>query len=174
MDHLRTMRCLSLWPPWGTLIAAGYKTIETRSWPTHFRGLLAIHQGLRWGPDQRAFWVKYRTEAARRGLVRLADLPAKPPTGCVVAVAWVIGCRATSDGRGREADWIADLGPLELLAGDYTPGRFGWQLGQVRPLDEPYRLSGRQGMWCPSREDAEEIARRAGLIEEGAAWPGQS
>lgn len=38
------MKGLSLTPPWGTLIALGAKTIETRSWPTRYRGRLAIHQ----------------------------------------------------------------------------------------------------------------------------------
>lgn len=32
--------------PWGSLIIWGGKTTEVRSWPTRYRGLLWIHQGL--------------------------------------------------------------------------------------------------------------------------------
>lgn len=38
---------LSLWQPWATLVALGVKTIETRSWSTHYRGPLAIHAAAR-------------------------------------------------------------------------------------------------------------------------------
>lgn len=37
------MKALSLWQPWATLIAVGQKRIETRHWPTTYRGPLAIH-----------------------------------------------------------------------------------------------------------------------------------
>jgi hypothetical protein len=37
------MKALTLTQPWATLVAIGAKTIETRSWPTSYRGPLAIH-----------------------------------------------------------------------------------------------------------------------------------
>ena len=37
------MRALSLWQPWASLIADERKKIETRHWPMHYRGPLAIH-----------------------------------------------------------------------------------------------------------------------------------
>jgi hypothetical protein len=40
------MKALSLWQPWATLVSIGAKRIETRSWPTKYRGPLAIHAGL--------------------------------------------------------------------------------------------------------------------------------
>jgi hypothetical protein len=39
------MKGLTLTQPWATLVAIGAKRIETRSWPTRYRGLLAIHAG---------------------------------------------------------------------------------------------------------------------------------
>lgn len=41
------MKALTLWPPWGSLVAHGLKTIETRSWSTTYRGELAVHQARR-------------------------------------------------------------------------------------------------------------------------------
>src|SRR5690242_18036251 len=37
------MRALSLTQPWASLVALGEKSIEPRSWPTAYRGPLAIH-----------------------------------------------------------------------------------------------------------------------------------
>ncbi len=39
------MKALTIRQPWASLIAAGVKTIETRSWSTRYRGLLLIHAG---------------------------------------------------------------------------------------------------------------------------------
>jgi len=36
------MKAISLWQPWASMIASGKKTIETRSWPTSYRGDLLI------------------------------------------------------------------------------------------------------------------------------------
>ncbi len=46
--RLPVMRGLTLTQPWASLVALGAKTLETRSWKTNYRGLLAIHaaQGL--------------------------------------------------------------------------------------------------------------------------------
>lgn len=37
------MKCLSLRQPYAELVAAGRKTIETRTWNTNFRGKFLIH-----------------------------------------------------------------------------------------------------------------------------------
>ena len=37
------MKALTLTQPWASLVAIGAKRIETRSWSTPYRGLLAIH-----------------------------------------------------------------------------------------------------------------------------------
>lgn len=38
-------KALTLHQPWASLVALGVKTIETRSWPTRYRGRLLIHAG---------------------------------------------------------------------------------------------------------------------------------
>lgn len=52
------MKTLTLHQPWASLIAAGVKTIETRSWSTSYRGPLAIHAGKASVPlwDARSAW----------------------------------------------------------------------------------------------------------------------
>ena len=36
-----------MWQPWASLIAIGAKQIETRHWPTKYRGPIAIHTAKR-------------------------------------------------------------------------------------------------------------------------------
>lgn len=47
--------------------------------------------------------------------------------------------------------------PDQATYGDFTPGRFGWLLADVVPLDPPIPAKGRQGLWAWS-PDAEVAA----------------
>lgn len=49
------MKAITLHQPYASLIAHGYKCIETRTWPTHYRGSLAIHAAKRWAPG----WLRW-------------------------------------------------------------------------------------------------------------------
>ena len=60
------MKALSIRQPWANLIAAGYKTIEVRTWSTKYRGSL---------------------------LIVSAKRPAVPPSGCALAVVNLVDCR---------------------------------------------------------------------------------
>ena len=44
------MKALTVRQPWASLIAVGAKRVETRSWPTAYRGPRAIHVGMH-APD---------------------------------------------------------------------------------------------------------------------------
>lgn len=39
------MKAITIRQPWAGLIAVGEKVYETRSWPTKYRGPIAIHAG---------------------------------------------------------------------------------------------------------------------------------
>ena len=41
------MKALTIWQPYASLIGAGIKKIETRSWYTTYRGPILIHSGQR-------------------------------------------------------------------------------------------------------------------------------
>jgi len=47
---------ITLQAPYGSLVAKGKKTIETRSWSTSYRGRLGIHQGKTWAPGWRGWF----------------------------------------------------------------------------------------------------------------------
>lgn len=157
-----TIKVISLWQPWATLMAAGYKRIETRSWPP--RGLksgqlVAIHAAKRWTEDERdiciddPYFRRYLTLAQRRGLWDFE----RPPLGCVVAVARYQ--EAISTDAINTVNLPGAYQPQLVISyredafGNYGPDRYGWVFSEVRPL-EPIPLRGMQGIfdWTPPAE----------------------
>jgi hypothetical protein len=120
------VKALTLWQPWGTAMRAGLKAVETRSWATSYRGLLAIHAGRRL---ERAF---------------LEGLPAdfKPvPLGCVLGVVELVDCVEMTPAL------IAQQSARECEWGDWRPGRFAWVTRPVVWFREPIPAVGHQGLW---------------------------
>lgn len=142
------MKALTLWQPWASLVALGVKTIETRSWATRYRGELAIHAAKRPAdPADMIRLVADNRDVFDRWLVaglitedRTADCY---PMGAVVATCNLVACvsvgQLTTDGHEVTAE--------ELSFGDYTAGRYAWILRDVRPVNPPVSVSGRQGLW---------------------------
>jgi hypothetical protein len=65
-EEMKIFKALSVKQPWANMIASGEKTIETRLWPTRYRGPLLI--------------VSSRS-------------PKIAPTGCALALVEVVDCR---------------------------------------------------------------------------------
>lgn len=134
------MKAVSLWQPWATLIAIGAKRFETRSWDTNYRGPLAIHATKRRAVNDKL------NDAIRKALIKggfpnfISDLP----YGCVVCVVDLVNCTPTEEVQ-RE-DWFKPLHATEFYFGNFTPGRFAWQLENVRFL-ENLSARGYQGLW---------------------------
>jgi len=148
----RTIKALSLWQPWASLMARGVKIDETRHWSTNYRGPMAVHAAktldLAGAPD--------RLCASALGIDWLTALP----RGAVVAIADLVNVRPAA-----EAAKSATRG--NLTAGNFTPGRVAWRFENIRPLLEPIPLVGRQEIynWDPP----EDIFSRLGPpIDHGA------
>lgn len=127
------MKAITLHQPWATLIAAGHKTVETRSWPTNHRGPICIHAGRKSAADG--------IDALEKAGVRLDCLYDAPlPLGAIIAIADVWDCKR------MDAEWVESLSPLERAVGDHKPDRYGWILRNVEPI-EPVAARGAQGIW---------------------------
>ncbi len=146
------MKAISLWQPWASLIALGEKRYETRSWATHYRGLLAIHAAKRWTPDQ----LTLSQETPFWDALDWHQLP----LGAVIAVALLMDVHKT------------DLGPglihpkHELEFGDWTPGRWAWRMDDVLKLDQPIPAVGRQALF-----DLDLAAEAAVMAQVPDHWP---
>lgn len=136
LGHQPTIKALSLWQPWASLVAAGVKRHETRHWATNYRGRIAIHAAktldLAGAPDPLCeavhgpYWAK--------------DLP----RGVVVAVGVLTAC----DPAERVADHLT---PADRAAGNFARGRFAWRIERIQRVINPVPLIGRQGLfnWTP-------------------------
>ena len=143
------MKAITLHQPWASLIAAGTKTIETRSWapPRKLLGQrIAIHAAKK--NDRETF----------RNEVRLLGPTASVPRGVVVATArleWFAKVQSE-----WTASSVAVIGPNPDIGmdtwnhniptdeyGDFSPGRWLWFLEDIEPLDPPIPAKGRQGFW---------------------------
>jgi hypothetical protein len=103
---------------------SGRKTIETRSWATKYRGTLAIHASMK--INYNACWefgfstidVNLLPKGAVLGTVKLVDC-VRFPNPCAP--------------------------PDEY--GDFTEGRFGWLLEDVKKFEHPIPAKGHLGLW---------------------------
>lgn len=136
------MKAITLWQPWASLIAHQLKQVETRSWSTEYRGLLAIHAGKRFNTYQKHLTLhdpRFRDPLKRAG----ALLGAKPPLplGKVVAIVELTDVRQiTWNNRPQQES-------AEFTFGDFTPGRFMWFLKLIQRLEKPIPARGYQGLW---------------------------
>ncbi|MBN8523803.1 MAG: ASCH domain-containing protein [Planctomycetes bacterium] len=146
---------ISVWQPWASLIAAGAKRYETRSWqpPASLIGQrLAIcssrtAEGLHDTAQDDAF---NRLCLRRLGQRQL-------PMGRVVAVVTVEGCIATTSRAARR------IGVRERLVGDWSPGRYAWRLADVQTLAAPVPVTGSQRFfYLPPRVLARVLAQIGG------------
>lgn len=133
------MKCLSLWQPWASAIALGFKKIETRDWQTRYTGPLAIHAAKRKITKEDLEYLKgYPYWEQLLALLPLQDMP----YGCIVATCKLQVCLSTEDiypsalVDEREAFW-----------GNYEPGRYGWCLKDVHGLAMPIPFKGAQGLF---------------------------
>lgn len=87
------MKCLTIRQPYASLVAAGVKTIETRSWRTSYRGRIAIHAAAR-PMDDGGF--KLMLAAGVSPSAALTAYSTNPdygiPRGAVVATAELVDC----------------------------------------------------------------------------------
>ena len=141
------MKTLTLHQPWATLVAIGAKQIETRSWSTAYRGLIAIHAA-------KNTPVRVAMQAANTPAINAAldDGGIGPlihvPAGVIVAIAYLAAVSPiVGTGKVNIAGTVHIVNQPELLFGDYTPGRHAWLLPQVVALPFPIPANGHQRLW---------------------------
>lgn len=132
------IKTISLWQPWATLIAIGAKTLETRSWATKYRGLLAIHAAKRWQAEQQDFLQRgiFQEALAPHGYTLKESLP----FGRVVAIVHLKAIYKTEDIVERVPEW-------DRAFGDFRSGRYAWECAKPYELKEPIPLRGSQGLF---------------------------
>ena len=128
------MKTISLWQPWAQYIALGHKTIETRHWFHEYRGLTAIHAA-------KKYVALDSSSIATLGVHGIVPLKKTDcPLGAIVAVADLSMVL-----HSYECAKQCNYNEVNLTLGDYSAGRYGWILRNVRALKTPLPWKGAQG-----------------------------
>ena len=135
------MKAMTLQQPWATLVAIGAKHYETRSWRTEHRGPLAIHASKALPKNiggicsREPFWSTLRPWLDKMDF----------PTGAVIAVVTLLNCLPTE--QYQHKPYSDMLSKNERAFGDWTPGRWSWQLADMQMLPDPIPAKGALGLW---------------------------
>lgn len=122
---MATMKAITVHNPYGWAIIAGHKTVENRSWPTSYRGILAIHSG---SSDN---WLHEGIDFFKSLGV---DLPSSYMRGKIIGVVDLVEC--------------AELKLIKKSKrGPHHFGPFCFSLANPRPLANPVPARGMPGMF---------------------------
>lgn len=162
------MKALTIWQPWASLIACGVKQYETRSWPTKYRGPIAIHAATK------NISASVSVDRVGKIVVEMMNIHRCPPwekmpRGQIIATAELVNVWHIVYHPGPNVDKARhiDIGAesmtedkhdphfgdyfvptdMEIALGDWTPGRYAWELANVKPLPRPIPVKGKQGLW---------------------------
>ena len=173
------MYALTLWQPWATLIAEGIKVFETRSWkpPKNLIGQrIAIHAAKK-KPTREE--IDNYPPAIRREMEKLHCFTKwweTIPYGAIIAttritsffyVQEVVDASVRVKGLRTDETHECTHDYLDIdMFGDYSPGRYAWQLSGVSKEVEPIPAKGVRGLWIWKREGDDEN-RETDAADEG-------
>ena len=129
-----SIKAISLWQPWASLVAWKLKRMETRSWGTNYRGALVICAARKNTQDQRQLYEYFCHHYEWRET--WDDLP----FGKTVALCELTNCLT------MDTELIEQQSEQERQFGDWKVGRVAWELTKVRAL-EPIIVVGRQRLF---------------------------
>jgi hypothetical protein len=138
------MKAISLHQPWASLIAAGVKVHETRSWappPEYVGRRIAIHAAAR--PVN-----LHELSGALAGLCEStfgSGWEHRLPRGALV-------CTAILEAYGMTQLLLPSINfnegaILDTICGDWSAGRWAWELSEVEKLTPPIPERGHQRWW---------------------------
>lgn len=139
MDAIAVQRAITLTQPWASLMWCGAKVIETRGWPTSYRGWVAIHAAKGFpGECKRLVYQRPFKDVLLEQLEY--DSHKELPIGAVCAVTCIVDCRRTEDVRDS-------LSERERAFGDYSDGRYAFITEGLRTLKRPFAIPGALSIW---------------------------
>lgn len=161
------MKAITLWQPWGTLWAADEKFYETRSWATSYRGLMAIHAAAR--SPKLGVYTFNDAKSLYQLISSLKDIGVVPeempnakaaefilrsdvlPTGAVIGQGDLIGCHLIDEA------FVSKLSEKEKMFGDFTLGRYAWEMRGKELFENPIPVKGGQRIWNWERRRAKDV-----------------
>ena len=124
------MKVITIKQPFASLIAAGLKEYEFRTWKTNYRGEILIHAGK--GIDKDA-------------MKKFEFLNLDYPTGCIIAKVKLMDCVPVTEAvkeELREKNFLVYSGTTENAGWN----GYGFKLENVETM-EPIFVNGMLGLW---------------------------
>jgi hypothetical protein len=174
MEMNQTIMGLSVWQPWASLIANSAKKIATQTWPTNYRGLVAIHAWKNWPMWDKdlvkiAVSRKFRealfgdksyepaTTTATGATIARANnivLASNLPRDCFIALGKIQNCISTTE----QPKLIPPVTSDEYHFGDYSPDMWMWVFEEIWKLREPVYAPGhRRKLWKLNEGEADVV-----------------
>lgn len=125
--NFATDRALSIRQPWAWAVLHAGKTVENRSWPTEFRGLIYVHASRLDDLDS----IEEFEKICRRLKIPVPNVHTLPQRALVGTVE-ITSCLHIDDVP-RSNRWAF--------------GEFCFGLANPQPLAQPIPMSGRLGFW---------------------------
>lgn len=146
------MKVISLLQPWATLVVIGAKKIETRSWNTKYRGPLLIHASLG-KKSAKELCSSPGVDPFNQFIRHWTDLP----FGAIIGQVHLESTFKTEDADvffyendsfygGHASVWDKNV-KKEKAFGDYSEGRYGWELLEPVKFNIPVSAKGQLGIW---------------------------
>ncbi|MDY6896767.1 MAG: DNA N-6-adenine-methyltransferase, partial [Cyanobacteriota bacterium] len=149
-----SLKAISLWQPYCSLIALGIKQYETRSWKTNYRGKLLICSTAKLTKKQ---YQQYRS------ICSSVELPAwneiNFPCGKAIAICDLVDCIPIT------SSFIQEQSETEITSGDWEVGCYAWKLENIQPITEPFAVKGKQGLFNISVDTLPSNSEIAELIK---------
>lgn len=133
------MKVITIKQPFASLIAAGLKEYEFRTWKTNYRGKIYIHAGL--GTD-------------RKAIEKFKDYNLEYPKGEIIAVAELVDCIMIDEEVKKELQAKNSLVYSGVIHDTSFQG-YGFQLANIRKV-KPISVKGKLGLWNYEPETLEE------------------
>ena len=132
------MRVLSMTQPWASIVTLGLKAHETRNRQVSYRGLLLIHATKT--PD-----TEFLTSPTGRkySLNDLWPQGQNLPLGSIIGSCNLADCQPTFP-------LPTNLSETDYDFGDWSPGRYAWQLDNVTEFKKPIPCRGQPILWEPA------------------------
>ncbi|GMH43356.1 hypothetical protein BSKO_11278 [Bryopsis sp. KO-2023] len=164
MDAEESEKCLSMHQPWASLLVAGIKRIEGRSWTTKLRGRLWIHATQKVPKREEIDELEtfYRTLFEMLG--QEVVFPEHYPSGVLLGSVEVVDCMKAEEVKNW--DGLAETLKLEVLC----PMCFLCE--NPRKLVLPQKMRGYQGIWNLPKKTVKNLlpALKTSAVDPTFSW----
>lgn len=147
------MKAISLWQPWASAMfpPVSLKRIETRSWPTSHRGMLAIHAAKKQSKELERFFDANNIDRVHGGTSPFGMITGSfydLPFGAIIGFGNLVECFQINElNLNQMPQYRTLLNSNEQAWGNYDLGRFAWVFENLTRLDRPVPWRGAQGFF---------------------------